>query len=106
MAQDFKIFKANRISFGALKDDAMDYLKRIYSTAGKEFSMTSPFAQIINVTLHLGRMILFYIENTITELNINTAFHERSVIGLATLTGHQPSTGIAARGSLYMTYNK
>ena len=105
MAQDFKIFKANRISFGALKDDAMDYLKRIYSTAGKEFSMTSPFAQIINVTLHLGRMILFYIENTITELNINTAFHERSVIGLATLTGHQPSTGIAARGSLYMTYN-
>lgn len=105
MAQDFKIFKTNRVSFGALKDDAMDYLKRIYSTAGKEFSMTSPFAQIINVTLHLGRMILFYIENTITELNINTAFHERSVIGLATLTGHQPSTGIAARGSLYMTYN-
>lgn len=103
--QNFKIFKANRISFNELQNDAMDYLKRIYNTTGSEFSMSSPFAQIINVTLHLGRMILFYIENSITELNINTAFHERSIIGLATLTGHQPSTGVAARGSLYMSYN-
>lgn len=103
--QEFKIFRANRISFADLKNDAFEYLKKIYHTAGEEFTMSSPFAQIINVTLHLGRMILFYIENTITELNITTAFHERSIIGLATLTGHQPSTGVAARGSLYMSYN-
>ena len=105
MAKDFKIFKLNRLSFSNLREDAMEYLKTVYSTAGREFTLTSPFAQIIDVTLQLGRMILFYIENSITELNITTAFHERSVIGLATLTGHQPSTGIAARGSLYMTYN-
>lgn len=103
--QDFKIFKANRLAFTELRDDAIEYLKKIYRTAGKEFTLSSPFAQLINVTLHLGRMILFYIENAITELNISTAFHERSIIGLATLTGHQPSTGIAARGSLYMSYN-
>lgn len=107
MAQENqKIFKANRLSFAELKEDAFNYLKNVYHTAGREFTMASPFAQIINVTLHLGRMILFYIENSITELNINTAFHSRSVVGLATLTGHQPSSGIAARGSVYMTYNQ
>lgn len=104
-SQDWKIFKANRLGFEDLRTDAIDYLKRVYNTAGKEFTMASPFAQLINVVLHLGRMILYYIENMITELNINTAFHDRSIIGLATLTGHQPSTGIAARGSLYMSYN-
>ena len=107
MAQENqKIFKANRLSFSELKEDAFNYLKNVYRTIGEEFTMASPFAQVINVTLHLGRMILFYIENTITELNINTAFHAKSVIGLATLTGHQPSSGIAARGSVYMTYNQ
>lgn len=104
-SQDWKIFKSNRLGFEDLRTDAIDYLKRVYNTAGKEFTMASPFAQLINVVLHLGRMILYYIENMITELNINTAFHDRSIIGLATLTGHQPSTGIAARGSLYMSYN-
>lgn len=102
---DFKIFSANRLKFDELKEDAFSYLKKVYNTSGAEFTMASPFAQIITVTMHLGRMILFYIENVITEMNINTAFHARSVVGLATLTGHTPSLGIAARGSLNMSYN-
>ncbi len=102
---DFKIFSANRIKYNELHQDAFNYIQNVYKTNGQEFTMASPFAQIINVVLHLGRMILFYIENMITELNIETAFHDRSIRGLATLTGHTPSSGIAARGSLYMSYN-
>lgn len=101
--RDFKIFKANRIKFNELYDDAISYIRSIYNINGKEFTMASPFAQIVTVLLHLGRMILFYIENSITELNIRTAYHPRSVQGLATLTGHMPSSGISARGTLYMT---
>lgn len=102
---DYKIFKSNRLKYEQLQEDAFDYLKRVYNSQGKEFTMASPFAQIINVVLHLGRMILYYIENIITELNINTAYHARSIRGLATLAGHSPSSGIAARGALYLTYN-
>ena len=102
---DFKIFKANRLKFSELQEDAYNYIKRVYSDSGQEFSSSSPFIQIVNVVLNLGRMILFYIENSITELNIKTAFHERSIKGLATLTGHTPSAGIAARGALWMSYN-
>lgn len=102
---DFKIFSANRIKYNELHQDAFNYIQNVYKTNGQEFTMASPFAQLINVVLHLGRMILFYIENMITELNIETAYHDRSVRGLAVLAGHTPSSGIAARGSLYMSYN-
>lgn len=105
-ASDFKIFKANRLKFSELQTDAYNYIKRVYAETGEKFSGASPFIQIINVILHLGRMILFYIENSITELNIKTAFHDRSIRGLATLTGHMPSSGIAARGALWITYNQ
>lgn len=102
---EFKIFKANRLSYTALHNDVSKYIKNVYSGANQEYTQASPFAQILNVILNLGRMILFYIEASITELNINSARHKRSIVGLATLTGHTPSTGIAARGSLYLSYN-
>ena len=102
---DFKIFKTNRIGLSQMYDDAMNYVKDVYNANGQEFSMASPFAQIINVLVNLGRMILFYIETSITELNIETAYQARSIKGLSELTGHNPSRGIAARGTLYMTYN-
>ena len=50
-------------------------------------------------------MILYYIEDSITELNINTAIRTRSIKGLATLTGHNPSRGMGARGSVKFIYN-
>ena len=75
---DFKIFSANRLSFSQLYDDALKYIKSVYHSAGQEFTMASPFAQLLNVVLNLGRMILFYIETSITELNIESAHHARS----------------------------
>ena len=105
MSPDFKIFKANRLKFSELATDVYEHLRSVYKANNQEFTIASPFAQIINVVLNLGRMILYYIENSITELNIGTAFHDRSIRGLAVLTGHTPSSGLAARGALYMTYN-
>ena len=102
---DFKIVKSNRIGLAQMYEDVVDYLKTVYAANESEFTSASPFAQIINVTVNLGRMILFYIENSITEMNIKTAYQSRSIRGLAELTGHSPSLGVAARGSLYMTYN-
>lgn len=102
---DWKIFKTNRIGLSEMYNDVVNYLKTVYNINGKELTAASPFAQLLSVTVNLGRMILFYIENSITELNIQTAYQARSIRGLSELTGHIPSNGIAARGSLYMTYN-
>jgi len=67
--------------------------------------MASPMGQLLQVILNIGRMILYYVEDSISELNINTASRPQSIRGLATLTGHNPSRGQAARGTLRITYN-
>lgn len=94
------IFKYNRLKFNELYNDALNFIKQTYQNLGQQFTMASPFGQLLQVILHLGRMILFYIEFSITEMNIKTASLPSSVRGLATLTGHNPSRAIAARGSL------
>ena len=99
------IFKFNRLSFKEMWDDATNYVRRQYEARGQVFNASSPFGQLLQVLLHMGRMIIYYIEDSITELNITTATREHSIKGLTTLTGHDPSRGIAARGKLKMVYN-
>lgn len=48
-------------------------------------------------------MILYYIEDSITELNILTANRPDSIKGLATLTGHDTYKGSAARGRIRLS---
>lgn len=104
LQQKFKIFTATRLRFEQLKEDINEYIKNVYLSTGAELSSASPFMQVLYVLGHLGRMILFYIESAMNETNIETAVHERSIKGLATLTGHNPSRGIAARGGLKLYY--
>jgi hypothetical protein len=99
------IFSTARIRFSELYDDALNFLKTTYGNLGQYFTMSSPMGQLLQVILNLGRMIIFYIEDSITELNIKTATRPQSILGLSSLTGHNPSRAIAARGTLRFTYN-
>lgn len=99
------IFSKSRIKFQELYDDALAHLKTVYNEVGEYFSNSSPFGQLLRVTLHLGRLVLSYVEDSITELNITTATRGRSIRGLATLTGHNPSRGMGARGAIKLLYN-
>jgi len=101
----FEFFKTSRIRFSELYQDALNFVKATYEDVGQYFTMASPMGQLMQITLHLGRMILYYIEDSITELNINTASRPASVKGIASITGHNPSRAMAARGTLRFTYN-
>lgn len=101
----FEFFKTSRVKFSELYADALNFIKASYDDIGQYFTMASPMGQLLQVILHLGRMILYYIEDSITELNIQTASRPISVKGIASLTGHNPSRGMAARGTLKFTYN-
>ncbi len=100
-----KIFDTTRIRFSELYYDSIQFIKNAYGNFQQYFSMASPMGQLLQVMLQYGRMILFYIEDSITELNIKTASRAQSIKGLAVLTGHNPSRAIAARGTLILTYN-
>jgi len=101
----FEFFKTSRIRFSELYQDAINFIKATYEDVGQYFTMGSPMGQLLQITLHLGRMILYYIEDSITELNINTASRPSSVKGIVSITGHNPSRAMAARGTLRLTYN-
>jgi hypothetical protein len=99
------IIQNSRIRLAELFQDSINFIKQTYDDIGQQFTMASPLGQLLQVLLNLGRMILYYIEDSITELNILTASRPNSVKGLSVLTGHNPSRGIAARGTLRFTYN-
>jgi len=100
-----EIVKAARIRISEFYQDSINFFNTTYDSAGKKFTLASPMGQLLQVTLSLGRTILYYIEDSITELNINTASRPDSIRGLAGLTGHNPSRAIAARGTLRLVYN-
>jgi len=101
---DLKIFKLNRLKYEQLWNDAVNWVKQTYNATSEQFTMASPFAQILSVVLHLGRMILYYIEDSITGLNMKTAYREDQIKGLARLAGHNAGRAIAARGAIRITY--
>lgn len=102
---NLKIFSLNRIQYEQLWFDALDHIRQTYDDLHIKFNSSSPFAQLLSVILHLGRMILYYIEDSITGLNIKTAWRPQQIQGLATLTGHDPARAVAARAAIRLTYN-
>lgn len=99
------IINTARIRLAELYQDSINFIAASYEDVGKYFTLASPMGQLLQVSLALGRMIIYYIEDSITELNINTAARPDSVRGLAALTGHNPTRAMGARGNLQLTYN-
>ena len=102
---DLKIFKLNRIRYEELMEDAINYVKKTYRASNQNFTLASPFAQLLSVILHLGRMVLYYIEDSITSLNIATASRPDNIKGLAQLTGHRAQRVQSARAAGRIQYN-
>ena len=102
---DLKIFKLNRLKFNELYEDCQRYLQAMYNVTDDRFTESSAFGQLLQVILHLGRMILFYIEDSITSLKMNTSYRPSDIKGLAGLTGHNAARPISARAAAKLIYN-
>lgn len=103
---ELKIFKLNRIKFDEMYKDTAAYLHDVYQQSGQVFSISSPFGQLLQVILNMGQLMFYYIEDSITELNINTATRKNSIYGIARLTGHNPSRAIAATGTVRVSFKE
>lgn len=90
----------SKITFSDLVNQTQEYLVRSYNRARSIFTPASPFGQILQVLQNLTQLIFYYIEDALVEMNIYTAYKERSVYGLARLAGHDPTRAISARGTL------
>lgn len=95
-----KIFQYNRITVELLVQDTIQYMVNTFGQNQTTFTVASAYGQILFVLEQLAQLILFYIEDSVTELNINTAIRDTSVQGLAGLAGHDITRAIAATGSI------
>jgi hypothetical protein len=100
-----EIFKANRITFSQLYSDVRDYLTSTFQQTGQVFSPASAYGQILSVVLDMGKLIFYYIEDSITELNIYTASRDVSIKSLARIAGHNPTRAISANGTVILSYS-
>lgn len=101
---DLKIFKKNRLDIELLIQDTVNYTVDQFAQSKSNFTVASAYGQIIFVLQNLAQLILYYIEDSITELNINTATRSNSIYGLARLAGHNPTRAISAIGEIAVRF--
>jgi hypothetical protein len=99
------LLSKNRAKISDLLTQTFELIQARYGMSNQLFTVASVWGQIIFVLDNLSQFILFFIEDSITELNINTATRESSIYGLAALTGHNPTRAISAKGEVIIKWN-
>lgn len=98
-------FSLTRIKLSEIFEDTYTFLKEKYNQSDRVFSEASPFGQLLSVINRLFGMNMYYIEDSITELNISTCSRPSSVWGLSRLAGHNPTRAQSAVGVISIKYN-
>lgn len=102
---DNSIFKYARIKFKEMIDDAYSYFTARYKQSNSTFTESSAYGQTLQAVVDSHQKILYYVEDSVTELNPLTASRGHSIRGLAALSGHNPSRSVSAHGSVNLYFN-
>lgn len=99
------IFRKNNILIRGLLSDSYDFLQRTYNQTRNVFTVASAWGQILFVLENLSQLILYFIEDSITELNMQEATRSYSIKSLARIAGYDPVRGVAAQGEASVSWN-
>lgn len=102
---NFRVLDRLSIYIEDILSQTISYLTTRFGQSKSVFTAASPFGQLLLVVENLTQLVFYYIEDSITELNINEATRLTSVYSLATLAGHNPSRAVSAIGELTLTSN-
>ena len=100
------IFKKNNILINGLLNDTFAFLQDTYNQTTNLFTVASAWGQILFVLQNLSQMILYFIEDSITELNIEQATRDYSVRSLARIAGYDPGRATTAQGEVTLSWNR
>jgi hypothetical protein len=103
VVDNYKIFKTLSFFVEDTLRDTINYLTVKYDQSRGIFTSASPFGQLLLVVENLTQLVFYYIEDSITELNINEATRLTSVYSLASLAGHNPSRAVSAVGEISLS---
>ena len=99
-----KLFSLLETQYSDFHAAIKDYLSKTLSNYGAAYGNNTIFGQLINVLGAVVQNIMLYIEDALTEQNKWTAQRKKSIYGLASQTGYEPSFGIAAGVQLKFTF--
>jgi len=90
------------ITFAGIKSEIELYLSQEFSKSNILFSPASPFGQILAVLENLNQLSLLYLKNSINQYDLSdvNANNDRIIKNAAIFSGHNPSRGISATGTL------
>lgn len=93
------------ISFGRVKAEIELFLKQEHNKAGVLFSPASPYGQILSVIENLYQLSMLYLKNSIRQydLSVVNANNERVIKNAAIFSGHYPTRGVSATGTLRLS---
>lgn len=97
---NLRLFTSLRIRVRDILSESIQFLQDKFKQSRSVFTAASPFGQLLIVIENLSQLIFYYIEDAITELNINEASRVSSIYSLASLAGHNPSRAIGATGQI------
>lgn len=103
---NYKIFNSLKATIEDILLDTVQYLTKRFNQSKSVFTAASPFGQVLIVLENLSQLIFYYIEDSITELNINEASRITSIYSLASLSGHNPSRAMSAVGQISLSINE
>jgi hypothetical protein len=100
------IFKKNNVLINGLLNDTFVFLQDTYNQTANLFTVASAWGQVLFVLQNLSQMILYFIEDSITELNIEQASRDYSVRSLARIAGYDPGRSMSAQGEVTVAWNQ
>lgn len=96
----YEILNTLKVGVEDIMSDTIKYLSSRFNQSKSVFTVASPFGQLLMVVENLTQLIFYYIEDSITELNLNEATRSTSIYSLAALAGHNPSRAMSATGEI------
>jgi hypothetical protein len=99
------IFQKNNILIRGLLSTTYNFLQTTYNQTRNVFTTASAWGQLLFVLENLSQLILYFIEDSITELNIYEATRDYSVKSLARISGYDPSRVMSAQGEVEISWN-
>ena len=97
-----RLFTSLKIRITDILSETISFLQDRFKQGRAIFTAASPYGQLLIVFENLSQLIFYYIEDSITELNIYEASRPSSVYGLASLAGHNPSRAIGATAQIML----
>jgi len=99
------IYKKNNILISGLLTSTYSFITKTYSQSKNLFTVASAWGQITFVFQNISQLILYFIEDSITELNIEQATRDYSIRSLARISGYDPKRTTASQGEVVVSWN-